>query len=197
MPRIAERAAVAGPGEPASGGFGYLRGMSTRRERLLFRVINIYPPYVGAGIRVRHRQGDERTIRVEMRLWPWNRNLFGTHFGGSLYSMCDPWFALLLVRHLGDGYLVWDKAAAIDFLKPGRGRVTATFHVSPETVEEIRAAADRDGKTEPVLTVEVVGEDGEVVARVKKTLWVKRKGATKPVKASEPSPDDLPDPVGS
>ena len=171
--------------------------MSTRRERLLFRVINIYPPYVGAGIRVRHRQGDERTIRVEMRLWPWNRNLFGTHFGGSLYSMCDPWFALLLVRHLGDGYLVWDKAAAIDFLKPGRGRVTATFHVSPETVEEIRAAADRDGKTEPVLTVEVVGEDGEVVARVKKTLWVKRKGATKPVKASEPSPDDLPDPVGS
>jgi len=151
--------------------------VSTRRERFLFRIVNFYPPYLGAGVRVRHRLGDERTIRVEMTLRPWNRNLFGTHFGGSLYSMCDPWFVLLLVRLLGDGYLVWDKSASIEFLKPGRGRVSATFHLSPETVEEIRAAADRDGKTEPLLAVEVVGMDGDVVARVDKRLWVKRKSA--------------------
>lgn len=154
--------------------------MPTRRERLLTRLVNVYPPYLGAGVRVLHREGDERTFRVEMRLHPWNRNLFGTHFGGSLYSMCDPWFTWLLVRHLGPGYLVWDKAAAIEFLKPGRGRVTATFHVAPEAVREIRAAAERDGKTEPVLTAEIVGEDGEVVARVTKTLWVRKKGTKKP-----------------
>jgi acyl-coenzyme A thioesterase PaaI-like protein len=162
--------------------------MPSRRERFLFRVINIYPPYLGAGIRVLRGHGDDRTIRVEMRLLPWNRNLFGTHFGGSLYSMCDPWFVWLLMRHLGEDYVVWDKAAAIEFLKPGRGRVTATFHVTIETVEEIRAAADRDGKTEPVLTAEIVGEDGEVVARVRKTLWVKRKGATRPADGGEPAP---------
>ena len=154
--------------------------MSTRRERLLSRFVNLYPPYLGAGIRVLKSEGDDRTFRVEMRLRPWNRNLFGTQFGGSLYSMCDPWFCFLLLRHLGDGYLVWDKAASIEFLKPGRGRVTATFHVSPEAIEEIRAAADRDGKTEPVLTTEVVAEDGEVVARVTKTLWVRKKGAKRP-----------------
>ena len=153
--------------------------MPGRRERFLFRIINLYPPYLGAGVRVLHRQGDERTIRVAMSLLPWNRNLFGTHFGGSLYSMCDPWFVILLVRLLGDRYLVWDKAASIDFVKPGRGRVTATFHVPPETVDEIRAAADLNGKTEPVLSAEVVDEAGEVVARVTKRLWVKRKDATK------------------
>ena len=141
------------------------------------RIVNIYPPYLGAGVRALHREGDERTFRVEMRLRPWNRNLFGTHFGGSLYSMCDPWFVLLLVRLLGDGYLVWDKTATIEFLRPGRGRVSAAFHLSPEAVEEIRSAADRDGKTEPVLSVDVVAEDGEVVARVTKRLWVKRKEA--------------------
>ncbi len=166
--------------------------MSTRREQLLYRVINIYPPYLGAGVRVLHRLGDERTIRVEMRLRPWNRNLFGTHFGGSLYSMCDPWFALLLVRHLGDDYLVWDKAATIEFLKPGRGRVSATFHVSPEKVEEIRAAADRDGKTEPVLTVDVVADDGEVVARITKRLWVKRRDAPRPPGGDEALPSGAP-----
>ncbi len=158
--------------------------MTTWRERHLFRIINFYPPYLGAGVRVLGGRGDERTIRVEMRLRPWNRNLFGTHFGGSLYSMCDPWFVFLLVRLLGDGYLVWDKAAKVEFLRPGRGRVTATFHVPAETVEEIRAAADRDGKTEPVLTAEVVADDGEVVARVAKTLWVRKKGAKAPATTS-------------
>ncbi len=165
--------------------------MPTRRERLLVRILNVYPPYLGAGVRVLHREGDERTFRVEMRLRPWNRNLFGTHFGGSLYSMCDPWFAWLLVRHLGDAYLVWDKAASIEFLKPGRGRVTATFHVAPGVVEAIRADADRDGKTEPVLTAEVVGEDGEVVARVTKTLWVRRKDSRKPSTGAASPADEV------
>lgn len=138
------------------------------------RLVNLYPPYVGAGVSVRRREGDDHTIRVTMPLRFYNRNLFGTQFGGSLYSMCDPWFVFLLVRHLGPGYVVWDKAAAIEFLRPGRGRVSAAFHVPPERVEAIRAEVERDGKSEPVLEAEVVGEGGEVVARVRKHLWVKR-----------------------
>ena len=144
------------------------------RQRLLMRAVNVYPPYLGAGVRMLRGEGDAHTIKVAMTLRFYNRNLFGTHFGGSLYSMCDPWYVFLLVRLLGPDYLVWDKAASIEFLRPGRGRVTATFHVPPERVEEIRAEADRDGKAEPVLATEVVGPDGKPVARVTKTLWVKR-----------------------
>jgi acyl-coenzyme A thioesterase PaaI-like protein len=149
--------------------------MASKRERLLMRLVNIYPPYLGAGIRVLHGQGDAHTIRVTMKLRFYNKNLFGTHFGGSLYSMCDPWFVFILVKNLGTEYVVWDKAASIEFLRPGKGRVTATFHVPPEQVDEIRAAVERDGKVEPVLRAEIVGEDGEVAARVEKRLWVKRK----------------------
>jgi acyl-coenzyme A thioesterase PaaI-like protein len=155
--------------------------MGTFVSRHLYRIISVYPPYLGAGVRFLRRESDAHTLKVELRLRPWNRNLFGTHFGGSLYSMCDPWFVFLLVRHLGPGYVVWDKAAAIEFLRPGRGRVTATFRVPPEKVDEIRHAADRDGKTEPVLTVDVVSDDGEVVARVTKRLWVRKKGAPESV----------------
>jgi hypothetical protein len=89
--------------------------------------------------------------------------------------MCDPHFVFIVMRQLGAGYLVWDKAATIEFLRPGRGRVTATFHVPPEQIEEIRVAADRGEKVEPVLTAEVVGDDGELVARLTKRLWVRRK----------------------
>ncbi|HSG40900.1 MAG TPA: DUF4442 domain-containing protein, partial [Thermoanaerobaculia bacterium] len=105
----------------------------------------------------------------------WNRNYVNTHFGGSLYSMCDPFFMLMLMDALGRGYIVWDKAATIRFRRPGKGTVSARFHIPPERVEEIRAAADANGKVEPVFTVEVTDEKGEVVAEVEKLLYVRRK----------------------
>ena len=149
--------------------------MATLRQRLMIRLVSLYPPYLGAGVRVSYPKGDPHRIVVRMGLHWWNKNLFGTQFGGSLYSMCDPHFVFIVMRNLGPGYVVWDKAASIEFLKPGRGRVTATFHVPQEQIEEIRAAAERGEKVEPVLTAEVVGDDGTPVARVTKRLWVRKK----------------------
>lgn len=149
------------------------------RGRFLLRMMSFYPPYLGAGVRVRVSD-DLRTFEVRMRLTFWNRNYVGTHFGGSLYTMCDPFFMLILVEALGREYVVWDKAAAIRFRRPGKGTVHATFHIPQERVDEIRAAADRDGKTEPVFQVEVKDEQGEVVAEVEKRLYVRRKEETPP-----------------
>ena len=140
-----------------------------------YKLINVYPPFLGAGIRVRHRESDEHTIKVQMKLTRLNLNAVGTHFGGSLYAMCDPFFMLLLLEHMGRDYIVWDKAASIQFLKPGRGTVTATFHVPPEQITELRAQTDREGKIEPVFNVDVIDEQGEVVAKVEKRLYVRKK----------------------
>jgi hypothetical protein len=89
--------------------------------------------------------------------------------------MCDPFFMLLLLEHMGRDYIVWDKAASIQFFKPGRGTVTATFHVPPEPIESIRAQVDAGEKLEPVFNVDVVDEQGEVVAKVEKRLYVRKK----------------------
>ncbi len=146
--------------------------MNTRWQRFRERFINFYPPLFGAGIRA--HTIDERTIKVEMKLTALNRNIVGTHFGGSLYAMCDPWFMLILMRLLGSDYIVWDKAASIQFLRPGKSKVTATFYISPERENEIRAAAEA-GKVEPTFSVDVVDDDGQVIARVDKLLYVKKK----------------------
>lgn len=143
--------------------------------RWLLRFINLYPPFFGAGIRVSRIGDDDRTFVVRMKLRFYNRNYVGTHFGGSLYSMCDPFYMLILLRNLGGGYVVWDKAGSIRFRRPGRGTVTARFHLSEETIEAIRRTADADGKAEPRLAVEVVDEQGEVVAEVEKLLHVRKK----------------------
>jgi acyl-coenzyme A thioesterase PaaI-like protein len=143
-------------------------------RRWLLRLLSLYPPFLGAGVQVR-ASPDLRSFEVRMKLRWWNRNYVGTHFGGSLYTMCDPFFMLILVDALGRGYIVWDKAATIRFRRPGRGTVRAVFHIPPERISEIRAAADAGGKVEPVFTVEVVDEQGEVVAEVEKLLSVRAK----------------------
>ncbi len=143
----------------------------------MIRLLSLYPPYLGAGVRVK-ASPDLRTFEVRMRLRRWNRNYVGTQFGGSLYAMCDPFFMLILVEALGKGYVVWDKAATIRFRRPGRGTVHATFHIPLVRIEEIRAAVDARGKIEPTFHVAVLDDDGEVVAEVEKLLYVRARDSS-------------------
>ena len=139
------------------------------------RLMRFYPPYLGAGISVTHVAPDLSVIDVEMKLSVWNRNFVGTQFGGSLYSMCDPFFMLMIMMRLGDEYVVWDKSAAIEFLRPGRGKVRARFEVPPALLAQLKSEADAAGKINPNLVATVVDEQGEPVARVTKVLSIRRK----------------------
>jgi len=148
-------------------------GPAAWSHRLLIRLLDLYPPFLGAGIRVRAAARGDGALEARMRLRFWNRNVVGTHFGGSLYAMCDPFFVLILRQKLGSGYTVWDKWASIRFRRPGRGTVAAVFHVPDETVADIRARADRGETVEPRFQVDVVDAAGEVVATVEKLLHVR------------------------
>jgi acyl-coenzyme A thioesterase PaaI-like protein len=148
--------------------------MSTFKQRLMLRLINIWPPMAGAGIRVRWG-ADMKSVDVEMKLRPWNRNYVGTHYGGSLYSMADPFYMLMLMNNLGRDYIVWDKAASIRFRKPGRGKVRAQFRLSDAQLDDIREQLRTLPKYEPTFTVEVKDEAGDVVAEVQKVLHIRKK----------------------
>jgi Domain of unknown function (DUF4442) len=139
-------------------------------------LLNIWPPFLGAGIRVR-LASDWKEIDVEMKLRWWNRNYVGTHYGGSLYSMTDPFFMVMLIENLGKDYIVWDKAASIRFRKPGRGTVSASFRLSDEQIGEIRQALNSQEKIERVFKAEVKDQSG-VVAEVEKLVHVRRRNPT-------------------
>jgi Domain of unknown function (DUF4442) len=147
--------------------------MATRLQRFMLRAINIWPPLLGAGIRVRWHSS--RSVDVEMKLRLWNRNYVGTHYGGSLYSMSDPFYMLMLMENLGRDYIVWDKAANIRFRKPGKGKVKAEFRLSDAQLDEIRDKLVTQEKYEPTFLVHVKDEAGDVVAEVQKVLHVRRK----------------------
>ena len=137
-----------------------------------------YAPFVGAGIRVTKVTSDFQQMEVKMKLKWYNKNYVGTHYGGSIYSMTDPFYMMMLLQILGKDYFVWDKAAHIEFLKPGKTELCAKFHVSDEALEEI-VAKTRDGSRYfAKFGVDVTDTSGEVIAKVNKTIYIRRKKRT-------------------
>lgn len=154
------------------------------RAGLFRRLINLWPPFLFTGIRVTRLSDDWREAEVELRLGRLNRNNVGTHFGGSLFAMTDPFYMLMLTRTLGRDYIVWDKAATIDYVSPGRGTVTAGFRLEAARLEQIRAATADGAKALPVFPCEIRNAEGALVARVERTLYVRRKRP--PIASSAP-----------
>lgn len=147
-------------------------------------ILNWWPPFWGAGIRVVEIQNDFRYARVQMPLRFYNQNYVGVHFGGSLYAMCDPFYMLLLINVLNNttktsgkksgDFIVWDKAASIEYVKPGIGTMTAEFRITDEILNSIYAMKPNT-KQFIDLTVNVTDEKGDIVAKLIKTEYVKRK----------------------
>ncbi len=146
----------------------------------LRRIINLWPPFLFAGIRATRIAADYSHAEVELRAHWYNRNYVGTHFGGSLFAMTDPWYMLLLMQRLGTDYLVWDRHSSIDFVAPGRGTVKARFEIDEQQVTDIIAATDDGEKHLPLFEVNVVDEAGQVVAQVRKTVYVRKKRRNRP-----------------
>ena len=147
----------------------------TMRPALFRRLMNLWPPFLCNSIVVTQIAPDWTAVKVMLRRRFWNRNYVGTHFGGNLFAMTDPFWMLILLHQLGKDYVVWDKAATIEFLAPGRGDVYAYFQISPATLEGLRTEAATGEKVLRWFEVDVLNAEGEVIANVKKQLYIRRK----------------------
>lgn len=145
----------------------------------VLKLISWWPPYLFAGVSVKSVDSEFLKIRVQMKQKFYNTNYVGSHFGGSLYSMCDPWYMFMLLEHLGNDYIVWDKKATIEFKSPGKGLVYADFELTEEEIQNVKKLADENDKYEPEFTLKVYDQHRNVVAKVYKTLYVKRKDKIK------------------
>jgi hypothetical protein len=137
------------------------------------RLMSLYPPLIGAGIRVKEVSGTYDRVMVEMKLTWWNANCARTHFGGSLYMMIDPFYALMLKHQLGPGYVVWDREATIHFRAPGRSKVRAVFELSSATVAGYRAELAKQGRLDVVLPIEI-HSSGTLLAEASKVIYARR-----------------------
>jgi len=156
--------------------FARLAGkLSAHAPLWLVRTIgNLYAPFLGAGIKVTTISPDSLHMRVEMPLRWYNRNYVGTHYGGSIFSMTDPFYMTMLINALGPGYVVWDRSASIEFKRPGRTRLRAEFFLDPEEVKTVRHEVDKKGRASVEKSVDVRDDDGKLVARVRKSIYIRK-----------------------
>ncbi|MDQ2077702.1 DUF4442 domain-containing protein [Marinimicrobium sp. ABcell2] len=150
------------------------------RKNMVRRLVNFWPPLFFAGIKATRISKDFREIDIALKLRWYNRNYVGTQFGGSLFSMTDPWYMLMLMYNLGREYYVWDRSAHIDFKAPGRGVVRAEFRLNEEILERIRRHTDNGEKYLPEFTIDILDEDDQLVAQVVRTLYVRHKPRRRP-----------------
>lgn len=145
---------------------------ASRRLRWGF---NVFPAFRGTGARITYISGDYREVHVKLPLNWRTRNYVGTIFGGSLYGAVDPHYMIMLIKILGPGYIVWDRAATIRFKKPGRGTLYARFVIPEEEIALIRRRLETEHSLDRVYTVQLTDGDGVVHAEVDKTVYIRRK----------------------
>ena len=112
---------------------------------------------------------------MKLKLRFWNANYVGTQYGGSIFSMTDPFYMVMLMKNLGQHYTVWDKSATIHYLKPGRSDLRASFTLTEEDLNSIRSTVEREHKMEWTSTIEVKDKGGLTVARVEKVIYIRKK----------------------
>ena len=147
--------------------------------KTIVKLLTYWPPYLMAGIKVDNVQEDFKKVVVKMKQRFWNTNYVGSHFGGSLYAMTDPFFMFMLLENLKKDHIVWDQSAEIKFLKPAKGEVTAVFEITDKDIDEIKAQALREFSFTTTFLVNIVDKNDEIVAQVKKGLYIRRKDAKK------------------
>ena len=135
----------------------------------------MWPCYWGTGVRLKYIAKDFREMRLEVPLNWRTRNYVGTIFGGSMYGAVDPVYMLMLIKNLGPGYEIWDKAGTIRFKKPGRSTLHARFTLDDEEINRIREELARVGSIDRVYAVNLTNDEGSVCATVEKKIHVRRK----------------------
>lgn len=139
---------------------------------------NLFPAYRGTGGRVTYISADWRDVSIKIPLSWRTRNYVGTIYGGSIYGAVDPIYMLMLIRILGPEYVIWDKAAAIRFKKPGKSTLYADFALSTAEIEEIKRLAETERSIDRVYNLELKDKNSVVHAFIEKTIYISKRKET-------------------
>ncbi len=137
--------------------------------------LNLWPPFWGAGIRVVNISEDFRSVKVRLNFRWWNKNVNRTQYGGSIFSMTDPVYALMLIGILRQQYYVWDKEASIDFINPGVSYLEAEFIITQAVLDDIVSKTASGDKCFPEFTTHITDKQGKIVATIQRKLYVRKK----------------------
>ncbi len=149
--------------------------------------MSLWFPNLFSGIRVRRFSDDWTRATVELHVNPLTRNYVKTAFGGSMSAMTDPYFFMLVMHQLGKDYVVWDTRGEIEFVKPGRGVLTAEFVVASEQADELRRRAHGGAQVREWFETVITDRHGDVVAKVRREVYIREKRRVTESRQAQPA----------
>jgi len=139
---------------------------------LRFR-FNHFPAYRRCGARITYVSPELLDVKIELPLRWNNKSHIGSIWGGSLYSSIDPVYTIMLTQTLGKKYVVLDKAAKIEFLKPANQKLYAHFNINQSDIENIKSECSEHGKTERIYHVELKDDSNIIYLSAEKTIHIR------------------------
>lgn len=133
---------------------------------------NLHPAFRGTGGRVEHVAHDLSHIRIRLPLSWRTKNVVGSLYGGSLFAVTDGVHPMMLMAALGDGFIVWDKAASIRYKKPGYSTLYADFLLDAGEVAKIKKSLLQNPELDRTYLVELKDEHGTVHTAVERTVYI-------------------------
>lgn len=150
------------------------------KPQVMRRFFNVWFPLSGAGIHIAHIADDWSTSRVELKVRPWNQNMHGAAFGGTLFSMTDVMFGTMVMGRLGPKYEAWTRTGEFQYISPGRNGAYLDVEFSDELLDWVRSTVAKDGYCNVPYTSIVRNRDGSIAGIGQQDLHVRpRKGATR------------------
>lgn len=137
--------------------------------------LNLWPCLRRTGGRVVYLAEDFTHLTIRLSLNWKTRNVVGTIFGGSMYASTDPYFMLMLMKILGDQYVVWDKGCSIRFKRPAKKTITADFIVTPDMLHSVRTQVAANNEYDFTWTIQYKDKEGVVYAEFDKIIYVASK----------------------
>lgn len=145
-------------------------------ENVLKWAMRFYPPLLFQRIWVKRFHAGFLGVEVKIFKSILNINYNKSVFGGTIYAAADPFFAVLfyqLMLRKGFRVIVWQKAAEIFFLKPGRSNLYFKINISVEEINQICLLLETNGKAEHQCMLEIEDDQGEVTARVSNLVYIR------------------------
>lgn len=134
-----------------------------RSPRLFAAAMSAYPPLFAAGVRIRDIPDDWSSAHLVLKVNRLNSNAHGAAFGGSLFSMTDAMFGMLVMQRLGREYEAWTRTGTFQYINPGRNNAHATIRVTDAMVEQIKHEIASDGFCNIPYTTVITNDDGSTV----------------------------------
>ena len=138
-------------------------------------LLNTWPPLRKQGIQVTNINKSLTRMDVQLKSKWFNQSAAFAIFGGSLYTMTEPFYMLLFLGHIGNDHIVWDKSGLITFTSPARKTINVTFEITPAQIKDIVERCEDGAPILKTFNVDLIDTSGKLVAQVEKVVYIRKK----------------------